>query len=131
MHEITRGGKHYLRKSSDCKAQIIPVGGVSVLLISAMRSADFSGGVYHLQPQQSHAQSLILFPIFFALIRSFFFFLMRRMTVQPYIQLFVFGSTLIRSLFAQLEKARRDNECDFLGNRKCELITNFSTKATI
>ena len=72
MREVARGEIHYLKKSADHKAQISPVSGKNVLVFCALRSAGFSGGVFHLE--QTHAQSLFSISngVFLVLIGSFF-----------------------------------------------------------
>ena len=70
VREVARGGKHYLRKYANRKAQIRqtflllnpPIFVLCDLQIFAGRS---STGVYHLE--KSHAQSLFLFPIVFGI----------------------------------------------------------------
>ena len=66
MREVARGEKPYLRKSTDCKAQIRKAFVQFSGLICALRSVDFfSGKVFH--PEPPHAQSLFLFPIVFGI----------------------------------------------------------------
>ena len=45
--EVARGNQHYLGLSADRKAQLSQVSGKKALLVVLLRTADFSGSVYH------------------------------------------------------------------------------------
>ena len=73
VHEVARGDKPYLKKSTDRKAQIRTAFVQLSGLICAFRSADFRRWCLFIPRAQPHAQSLFLFPIVFGINLIHFF----------------------------------------------------------